>query len=87
MSFAPVETLEDLDGLDHEEIYQGYLNYRGGDPQPGENLGRAYWHGWCNARVDHGHAEKTEAMATLARAVVKRDRERYANGKVPGFSR
>jgi hypothetical protein len=69
MTFEPVRTKADLDALEHDEIVAGYLEYRSDDPEPGPNRGRAYWHGWRNAAIDHGRIPKDQAAAQLAREV------------------
>lgn len=73
---VPVETLEDLDRLDADEIMQGFLNFRPDDPEPGNNHSRAYWHGWMNRKNDHDNVSTT-AGRKLARAVI--DRGDFAN--------
>lgn len=57
MAFAKVETLADLDSLDHDEIVDGHLSAERGDPEPGENRGRAFWHGWRTRMMDLGAIE------------------------------
>lgn len=57
MNFAPVATRADLDTLDHDEIVRGYVETKRGDPEPGPNRGRAYWHGWRTAMMDYGEIE------------------------------
>lgn len=66
---AAVTTTADLDQLDSGEMYQGYRDGRDGEPEPGGNRSRAYWHGWRNGAVDGGHREKDAAQAMLAAAV------------------
>ncbi len=56
-TFAPVTTLEDLDSLDDDEVTAGYSETERGDPEPGENRGRAYWHGWRVKMMDLGEIE------------------------------
>ena len=58
--FAPVRTAEDLDSLDPNEIVAGFRDFQRGDPEPGPNRGRAYWHGWRVAAADHGRQERCE---------------------------
>lgn len=70
--FQPVSTLADLDSLDEGEIVAGYLDWRAGDPEPGPNRGRAYWHGWMNAARDHRERPHTEADGRLVREYVAR---------------
>lgn len=67
MNFAPVRTKADLDTLDHDEIVAGYTETKRGDPEPGPNRGRAYWHGWRNAMIDFGEIPKDDAARDLAR--------------------
>jgi hypothetical protein len=52
VNFEPVRTKADLDTLDHDEIVAGYTEAKRGDPEPGVNRGRAYWHGWRNKMID-----------------------------------
>lgn len=82
MNFRPVETLADLATLDQDEILAGYLEYQNGDPEPGPNRGRAYWHGWRNAAADHGQIEFDGAMRKLAREMwcVRKGRGRSEAG-------
>lgn len=70
MNFEPVRTLADLDTLDQNEIVSGYLSAERGDPEPGENRGRSFWHGWRNGMIDLGELPKDDAAAQLAREVV-----------------
>ena len=67
--FAPISTIADLMTLNDDEILAGYLDYRTGDPEPGANRGRSYWHGWMNAARDHGERPKTPEAAKLAQAL------------------
>lgn len=69
MTFEPVRTKADLDTLDDDEVMAGYLEARKGDPEPGPNRGRAYWHGWRNAMMDMGEIEIDDAARQLAHEV------------------
>lgn len=69
MAFEPVRTIADLDTLDQEDIFAGYLSAARGDPEPGENRGRAFWHGWRNRMIDLGELPKDDAAAQLAREI------------------
>lgn len=69
--FQPVRTVADLETLDAEEIRDGYWDGFKGEPEPGNNRSRSYWHGWRNGAVDGGHRAKDEAQAELAREVLK----------------
>ncbi len=66
MPFAPVRTLADLNSLDECDIIEGYASAERGDPEPGENRGRAFWHGWRNRMIDLGVLKTDEASRQLA---------------------
>ena len=74
MSFDRVGTLADLDLLDSDEIVRGYLDWRAGDPEPGPNRGRAYWHGWRVRAMDAGSIEIDAEHRALASAYYRRSR-------------
>lgn len=76
MTFEPVSTLDDLDSLNDDEIVAGYREWRKGDPQPGPNRGRAYWHGWMNAARDHGEQPISPEARELAHVWLQRERQR-----------
>jgi hypothetical protein len=73
---GPVITVDELDLLDADEMRQGYTDGRAGDPEPGDNRSKAYWHGWRNGAVDGGHRETDAAGRALARAYLDRERHR-----------
>lgn len=75
MGFQPVITLADLDSLDDAEIVEGYTSAERGDPEPGENRGRAFWHGWRCRMMDFGLIESTPEHRRLVREYVNRRRE------------
>ena len=70
MNFEPVRTVADLETLDHAEVVAGYMEAQRGDPEPGVNRGRSYWHGWANRMRDYGEWPQTAASAQLAHEVV-----------------
>ncbi|HEY0205268.1 MAG TPA: hypothetical protein VGC15_14085 [Acetobacteraceae bacterium] len=72
----PVRTVTELEGMDSDDIVEGYQAGRQGDPEPGDNRSRAYWHGWRNGRVDGGHAAQDDAQRDLCRDVATRQQER-----------
>jgi hypothetical protein len=76
MSFLPVRTLEDLDSLPLADIIDGYTSAKIGDPEPGENRGRAYWHGWRNRMLDNGVIPPDAASEGLAALYVARERNK-----------
>jgi hypothetical protein len=62
---APVTTFAELKTLDGDEIAEGYRDGMAGDPEPGGNRSKSYWHGWRNGRVDGKHAQPDAAMIEL----------------------
>lgn len=74
--YKPVETVADLDTLDSGEMVEGYFDGFHGDPEPGNNRSRSYWHGWRNGAVDGKHREMDDAQRRLAHAVVNDPRRR-----------
>lgn len=70
MNFEPVRTKADLEALDDDEIYEGYLSAECGDPEPGPNRGRGFWHGWRNRMIDLGAIKSDAASHQLAQEVV-----------------
>lgn len=73
--FAPVLTLDDLDSLDQDQMHEGYMSAERGDPEPGENRGRAFWHGWRMRMIDFGSIETDDGHRALVKAWVKREKE------------
>jgi len=71
--FAPVTTLADLDSLDLGDVIEGHRSAERGDPEPGENRGRSFWHGWRTRMMDLGEIEIDDAHRALVRAYVGRD--------------
>lgn len=76
LKFAPVATLEDLDTLDEQQMVDGHLSAERGDPEPGPNRGRSFWHGWRTRMMDLGEIEIDETHRELVRRYVARQRER-----------
>jgi hypothetical protein len=72
----PVTSPDELVDLVSEEVVDGYRDGLKGEPEPGGNRSRAYWHGWRNGAVDGGHRRKDDAMAALAKDVVRSGRGR-----------
>lgn len=71
-AYRPVATVEDLETLNQDEIVEGYLGWRSGDPEPGPNRGRAYWHGWMNRARDNRERPHTPESEQLGREIVQR---------------
>lgn len=74
-NFEPVRTLADLESLDPDEILAGYQSAERGDPEPGPNRGRSFWHGWRNRQLDMGELPQDDASRALASAVMEKRRE------------
>lgn len=69
MNFTPVSTKADLDTLDLDQIVDGYRSAKRGDPEPGPNRGRAFWHGWRNRMMDYGEIPPDAASRQLAHEI------------------
>jgi hypothetical protein len=74
MPFATVKTLDDLDGLSEPEIFEGYCSAERGDPEPGENRGRSFWHGWRCRMMDLGQFKSDDDHRRLVHAFIARER-------------
>lgn len=81
MKFVPVSSLSDLESLDEDMIVDGYRSAERGDPEPGPNRGRAFWHGWRNRMIDLGELPGDEASRQLAHEYVHRARSGGENGR------
>jgi hypothetical protein len=76
VNFRPVATLADLETLDEQEIIEGYTSAKRGDPEPGPNRGRAYWHGWCNRMRELNELPYSAEAAQLCREYLADQRAR-----------
>lgn len=74
MQFEPVRTAADLASLDQADVYEGYVSAERGDPEPGPNRGRAFWHGWRNRMIDMGILPVDDASIQLVREVLAEQR-------------
>lgn len=74
MKFEPVSTLDELDSLNEADMVEGYSSAQRGDPEPGENRGKSFWHGWRNRMMDYGEIPHDEAARKLANLCVERSR-------------
>lgn len=70
MAFEPVCTKADLDTLNEAEIVEGYTSAERGDPEPGANRGRAFWHGWRCHMMDYGLIQADAGHHQLVREYV-----------------
>ncbi|WP_210189153.1 hypothetical protein [Bradyrhizobium erythrophlei] len=78
MKFIAVSTIADLETLEDEQILEGYRSAERGDPEPGPNRGRSFWHGWRNRMMDLGELPGDEASRSLAREYLAAQRQRRA---------
>lgn len=74
MAFPPVTTLWDLDTLDHDQVVEGYASAERGDPEPGENRGRSFWHGWRMRMIDYGEIPSDDGHRNLVKEYVNQMR-------------
>jgi hypothetical protein len=65
MPFEPVRTKADFETLNGADVVEGYCSTERGDPEPGENRGRSYWHGWRNRMIDYGELPVDAAAMQL----------------------
>lgn len=79
-NFAPVRTVAELNTLNGDEILDGYRSADAGDPQPGLNRGKAFWHGWRNRMIDRGEIEPDAASRQLAKEYLADLRQRRKSG-------
>ncbi len=66
----PVRTVADLKTLDEDEMLEGFLDGFAGEPEPGDNRSRSYWHGWKNGHHDRYGGPTDAAAQQLAHEVV-----------------
>ena len=71
MGFSRVSTMADLETLDQNEVVEGHLSAERGDPEPGPNRGRAFWHGWRTRMMDLGEIEVDDDHRNLVREYLK----------------
>jgi hypothetical protein len=76
MPFEPVSTLEELDSLDDADMCEGYRSAERGDPEPGENRGKSFWHGWRCRMMDFNEIPIDPVHYKLVGLWVERERQR-----------
>ena len=67
---TPIRTVAELEILDDEDILAGYLDGFAGEPEPGDNRPKGYWHGWRNGHSDRTHTVD-DAQHALAHEIVR----------------
>jgi hypothetical protein len=81
VNFPVVATLEEFDALDSAQVFAGYVEARPGDPEPGENRGLSYWHGWCNRMRDADVLDWNSTHADVVHLVrLREDALRHVKG-------
>ena len=68
--FLPVETKTDLELLDQDDIFAGYVAGLNDQTEPGSDKSRGYWHGWRNAQADRGRVPVDVHMQRLIRDIL-----------------
>jgi hypothetical protein len=72
--FRKVSTTADLANLDGDEILAGYLAGYKGEPEPGSDKSRSFWHGWRNGMADAGRVKIDAEQRALVAAIIRRQR-------------
>lgn len=81
VNFPVIATLEEFDALDSDQVFAGYVEAKPGDPEPGENRGKSYWHGWCNRMRDAGVLDCNPTHANVVHLVrLREDALRHVKG-------
>lgn len=80
-NFSPVTSLAELDCFDEAELVEGYLSADAGDPEPGLNRGKAFWHGWRCRMMDRGLLPIDPTHYVLISDYVKRECDRRRAAK------
>lgn len=75
-NFKPVITLEELDTLIEADLIDGFMSAERGDPEPGENRGKSFWHGWRSRMMDLGEIQSSPEHRALTEAYVERMRKK-----------
>ncbi len=73
----PVITAAELQYLDADEIIEGYRGGLAGEPEPGGNRSKSYWHGWRNGHNDRNRiadAEQDELIRDMRRCACSEHR-------------
>lgn len=65
MSRLPINRCNQLSKLITQEVIEGYIDGRNGEPEPGDNRSYSYWHGWRNGAADGGHRPIDQAQREL----------------------
>lgn len=72
--YQPISSVHDLAHIDDEECVAGYIAGLNGDPEPGSDKSKSFWHGWRNGMMDTNRLPIDEAARNLVAEVVRRQR-------------
>lgn len=75
--FQKVKTFEDLQNLDPDEVYAGYVDGMTNPTCPGSDKSRSFWHGWRNARMDKGEIPQDSESSQLAHEYLENLKEAH----------
>jgi hypothetical protein len=70
--YQPLSSVAELAVLNDDECVAGYMASLAGDPEPGSDKSKSYWHGWRNGMMDKGRLPIDEAARNLVAEVVRR---------------
>ncbi|HDR9497075.1 TPA: hypothetical protein QDC06_000262 [Burkholderia cepacia] len=70
--FKPFE-FKESDLID-DDVLAGYRSGYAGDPEPGSDKSRSFFHGWRNGRVDGGHQPIDSAQQEFAKSFIQKQR-------------
>jgi hypothetical protein len=65
--YKPLSTHAELDLLDMDDCVEGYRAGWNGEPEPGSDKSKSYWHGWRNGMMDTKRLPFDEAWHALLR--------------------
>jgi ribosome modulation factor len=72
--YQPLSSVRDLDVIDESECVAGYRAGLHGEPEPGNDKSKSYWHGWRNGMMDKGRMPIDAPARNLATEFVRRQR-------------
>ena len=72
--YQPLSSIAELAFIDDGECVAGYLAGLHGEPEPGSDKSKSYWHGWRNGMMDTGRLPLDGAARNLAHEFVRRQR-------------
>lgn len=68
--FKSAATVVDLETLDQADVLAGYYSGLNGDPAPGSDKSRGFFHGWRNGMADTRRTDTTPEQQQLCREMV-----------------